>query len=185
MLEDIGGTEGEACGARSPCGSGLNCHYSGALETVGDWCISKTDRIKANYFQKKKVWIDAKCRYTNGLHRKILFSDEKIVSPMEALEVIGRVESPFIIVIALISDGCRIPLQLTRPGPLSSRSKRTFQSSSLPQIGPEEVLISTYYIIGFGPNWIGWHATEHILTWKASNTLWFEQFSAFLKKCCY
>ncbi|CAH1400760.1 unnamed protein product [Nezara viridula] len=35
----------------------------------------------------------------------------------------------------------------------------------------------------FGPNWRGWHATEHNLTYKASNNLWSEQLSAFLKKC--
>ncbi|CAH1403504.1 unnamed protein product [Nezara viridula] len=37
-----------------------------------------------------------------------------------------------------------IPLQLTRPGQLSSDCKRTFQSSSLPRIGPQEALISTH-----------------------------------------
>ncbi|CAH1391172.1 unnamed protein product [Nezara viridula] len=35
-----------------------------------------------------------------------------------------------------------------------------------------------------GPNWRGWYATEHTLTWKASNNLWSEQLSPFLKKCC-
>ncbi|CAH1390551.1 unnamed protein product [Nezara viridula] len=57
-----------------------------------------------------------------------------------------------------------IPLQLTGPGQLSSECKRKFQSSYLPRIGPQEAVISTHYIIGFGPNWRGWHATEHILT---------------------
>ncbi|CAH1406543.1 unnamed protein product [Nezara viridula] len=38
----------------------------------------------------------------------------------------------------------RISLQLTRPGQLSIGCKRTFQSSSLPRISPQEVLISTY-----------------------------------------
>ncbi|CAH1392452.1 unnamed protein product [Nezara viridula] len=79
-----------------------------------------------------------------------------------------------------IGFSSNIPLQLTRLGQLCC--KRTFQSSSL--IGPQEALISTNYIIGFGPNWRGWHATEHTLTWKASNNLWSEQLSAFLKKCC-
>ncbi|CAH1396065.1 unnamed protein product [Nezara viridula] len=36
----------------------------------------------------------------------------------------------------------RIPLQLTRPGQFSSGCKRTFQSSSLLWIGPQEALIS-------------------------------------------
>ncbi|CAH1404149.1 unnamed protein product [Nezara viridula] len=39
-------------------------------------------------------------------------------------------------------------------------------------------------IIGFGPNWRRWHATEHTLTWKATSNIWSEQLSAFLKKCC-
>ncbi|CAH1406471.1 unnamed protein product [Nezara viridula] len=38
----------------------------------------------------------------------------------------------------------KISLQLTRPGQLSSGCKRTFQSSSLPRIGPQEALISTH-----------------------------------------
>ncbi|CAH1390772.1 unnamed protein product [Nezara viridula] len=62
-----------------------------------------------------------------------------------------------------------IPLQLTRPGQLSSGCKRPFQSLYLPRIGTQEALISTYQIIGFGLNWIRWNTTEHTLTWKASN----------------
>ncbi|CAH1396855.1 unnamed protein product [Nezara viridula] len=37
-----------------------------------------------------------------------------------------------------------IPLQFTRPGQLISNCKRTFQSSSLARIGPQEDLISTH-----------------------------------------
>ncbi|CAH1398861.1 unnamed protein product [Nezara viridula] len=62
----------------------------------------------------------------------------------------------------------RIPFQLTRSGKLSSGCKRTFQSSSLSRIGPQEALISTHYC----PNWRGWHATEQTLIWKALNNLW-------------
>ncbi|CAH1399701.1 unnamed protein product [Nezara viridula] len=72
----------------------------------------------------------------------------------------------------------RIPLLLTRPCQLSSGCKRTFQSSSLPRISPQEALIP-HQIISFGPNWRGWHATEHTLTWKASNNLWSEQVDRF------
>ncbi|CAH1394261.1 unnamed protein product [Nezara viridula] len=38
----------------------------------------------------------------------------------------------------------RIPLQLTRPGQLSSACKRTFQSSTLPWIVPQEALMSIH-----------------------------------------
>ncbi|CAH1405662.1 unnamed protein product [Nezara viridula] len=39
-------------------------------------------------------------------------------------------------------------------------------------LGPEkDVVISTHWIMGFGPNWRGWHATEHTLISKASNNL--------------
>ncbi|CAH1398039.1 unnamed protein product [Nezara viridula] len=68
-----------------------------------------------------------------------------------------------------------IPFQLTRPCQLSSGCKKTFQSSSLPRIGPQEALISIHYIIGFDLNLSGWHVTEHILTWKALNNLWSKQ----------
>ncbi|CAH1404288.1 unnamed protein product [Nezara viridula] len=43
----------------------------------------------------------------------------------------------------VIGFSSRIPLQLTRPSQLSSGCKRTFQSSSLLRIGPQEALIST------------------------------------------
>ncbi|CAH1404808.1 unnamed protein product [Nezara viridula] len=49
----------------------------------------------------------------------------------------------------------RIPLQLTRPGQLSSGCKRTFQSSSLPRIDPQGALISTHQVIASGSNWRG------------------------------
>ncbi|CAH1391100.1 unnamed protein product [Nezara viridula] len=51
----------------------------------------------------------------------------------------------------VIGLSSRISLQLTRPGQHSSACKRTFQSSSLPRIGPQEALISIHWIIGFGP----------------------------------
>ncbi|CAH1394312.1 unnamed protein product [Nezara viridula] len=51
----------------------------------------------------------------------------------EVQEVIGRVEE-------VITLSHRIPLRLTRPGQLNSGCKRTFQSSSLPRIGPQESL---------------------------------------------
>ncbi|CAH1388607.1 unnamed protein product [Nezara viridula] len=58
------------------------------------------------------------------------------------------------------------------------------EHSSLPRIGPQEALISTHLIIGFGPNFRRWHAREHTLNWLASNNLWSKQLSAFLKECC-
>ncbi|CAH1398087.1 unnamed protein product [Nezara viridula] len=88
-----------------------------------------------------------------------------------------------ICLLEVIGFSKRIPLQLTSSGQLSSGCKRKYQSSSLPRIDPQEALISTHYI-SFGPNRKGWHATEHTLTWKASNNLWSEQLSAFLKKHC-
>ncbi|CAH1397582.1 unnamed protein product [Nezara viridula] len=52
-------------------------------------------------------------------------------SSKEAQGVIGRVES-----------GHHPSSQESAPGQLSSGCKRIFQSSSLPRIGPQEVLIS-------------------------------------------
>ncbi|CAH1391913.1 unnamed protein product [Nezara viridula] len=62
-----------------------------------------------------------------------------------------------------------IPIQLTRPGQLSNGCKRTFQSSSLPLIGPQEALISTHLVPAFirtGED--AMPQTENTLTWKVS-----------------
>ncbi|CAH1404062.1 unnamed protein product [Nezara viridula] len=68
----------------------------------------------------------------------------------------------------IIGFSSRITLQFARPDQFSSACKRVFPefisasdwSSGSPDLNPLD--------IGFGPNWRGWHATEHTLTWKAS-----------------
>ncbi|CAH1406395.1 unnamed protein product [Nezara viridula] len=82
----------------------------------------------------------------------------------------------------VIGFSSRIPLQLTRPGQLSSGYKRTFQSSSLPRIGPQEALISTQ-------DYRLWSKLERMACHRAyPNLERFKQslvrpFSTSLKKC--
>ncbi|CAH1391123.1 unnamed protein product [Nezara viridula] len=93
-------------------------------------------RIATSLNKRCKVLLG---RYTNDLHRMILFSDENIFT----IEEIAKMTV------------------CTHRSPGSQYSGKSF-----------------------GPKWRGLNPKEHTLTWKASNNLWPEQLTAYLKKCC-